>query len=267
MVGRTLYVIVIGIAIIAFIGCGKDKEKEAKSIVSVVEEMQKSIPDEVSKKEIEEPSKIAEQKSPLPKYTVLDEDIYDAPVKTQVTLELLISKDISKEGLMALLKHLYEKNRQRSGFKYHKHPTNIFIYAYPSKEHADSGMGQWVGMLAKAYDDVEPEITINEEFLTQLKKKPEEKLGLTETKRRSIFAEIIKVAHRANKEADRKYPDLKPGHSRTAGLAQMKRWASFNNELVDKYENELAEKYSLTREQFDEIGLEGAVKSWPKPKS
>lgn len=192
-----------------------------------------------------------EQKSPLPKYTVLDEEIYDAPVKAQVAIYLLVSKDISKEGLTALLKHLYEKNRQRGGFKYHKHPTNIFIYAYHSKEHAEE-MGQWVGMLAKTRSNSEPKITIDEEFLTQLKKKPEVKFGLTETKRRLIFVEMIAVEVRANEEAHRKYPE------------QIMREASFQNELEDKYNNELCTKYSLTRDQFDAIGLEGVVNKWLK---
>lgn len=66
MIRRTLFVILIGMVVVAFIGCGKDKEKEVKGVVSVVEETQKSIPDEVSKEEIEEPPKTTKQKSPIP---------------------------------------------------------------------------------------------------------------------------------------------------------------------------------------------------------
>jgi len=263
MIRRTLFFILISILLITLVGCGKDKEEEVKGVVKVAEETKKIIPNKVSEEKI-----VVSTEATLPKYTVLDEDIYDAPIKAQVAIDLLVSKDISKEGLTALLKHLYEKNRQRGGFKYHKKPTNIYIYAYPSREHADSGSGQWVGMLAKSYDDPKPKITVNEEFLARLREKPEEKFGLTESKRRSIFSEIVKVEDRAWQEAEKKYPDLNPGdqgYSRTAGLEQMKRSVDFMNELVDKYEDELATKHGLTREQLNEIGIEGAIKNWPMP--
>ena len=230
-----------------FLGCGKEKQTKAGKIEKEQEISNLSVPE----------------------YTVLDEDVYDAPVKTQVTLKLLVSGEISKSGLTALLNDLYAKTRVRSGFKYHDHPTNIFINAYISKEHAESGMGQWVAMLAKSYDDKEPEISINEQQLKQLKARPEEKFGLPEEKSRLIFAEIVKAEDRAEKEADKKYPDLKPGepgYSRAAGIEQMKRRGEFKDKLKNEYKDQLAKNYGLTREQLNQIGTEGVVKDWPFPK-
>ncbi len=193
--------------------------------------------------------------SPLPKYTILDEDIYDTPIKVQVEIDLLVSKDITQEELTVLLKHLYEKNRQRGGFKYHKYPTHFAIRAYTSKEHADSGMGQWVGMLSKIQNDA-VELTVKGQLLTKLKQKPKQKFGLTEAKRRSIFTELVKAEDKTWKEAEAKYPNqyLKP------------EFGDFRNKLEEKYNDELATKHGLTREQLEEIGIEGFVNNWPLPK-
>jgi hypothetical protein len=152
------------------------------------------------------PSANKEEKIVMPKYSVLDEEIYDAPIKTQVGLTILVSGEISEPGLRALLNKLYFSIKARRGFKYHDSPTNIYIWAFTSKERFEAGMGQWIAMLEKSYYDVEPTIRINERQIAQLSAKPEQRFGLSEEKRKEIWKELVLLERRARKEAKERYP-------------------------------------------------------------
>jgi hypothetical protein len=46
----------------------------------------------------------------------------------------------------------------------------------------------------------------------------------------------------------------------------MDRNTDLAQKLGDQYENELAKKYDLTREQLKEITFEGFEENWPMPK-
>lgn len=205
----------------------------------------------------------------MPKYTIFNEDIYDAPIKTQVTLNILVSGEVSESGLRALLNQLYSSTKARKGFKYRDSPTNIYIYAFTTKERAESGMGQWIAMLQKSYDDIKPTISINERQITQLGAKPEEKFGLSEAKRKQIWSEIVKAEDRATREAGQKYPlldPLKSGYSQSVARKQLEKQTELQETLNEKYKDELAKKYGLRRKQLDEIAIEGLTKDWPFPK-
>jgi len=208
------------------------------------------------------------EKIVMPNYSVLDEDVYDAPVKTQVALNILVSGEISEPGLEALLNQLYSSIATRGGFKYHDSPTNIYIYMFTSKERAESGMGQWIAMLQKSYADVEPTISINERQIAQLGAKPEQKFGLSEAERQQIWNEIVKSEDRARREAEQEFPDLDPldpNYSQSLFVEQLEKQIELQRILDEKYKNELAEKYGLTRDQLVEIAGEGLTKDWPFP--
>jgi len=288
---------------------------------------------------------VEQEKIVMPKYSILDEELYDVPIKTQVTLNVLVSGEISDRSLRALLNQLYSSTKARRGFKYHDSPTNIYIYAFTSKERAESGMGQWIAMLQKSYDDVKPTISINERQIAQLSAKPEELFGLPEEKRKEIWKELVLVEDRARKEAEERYPldptqslrvgqvfqlsketplapELEPADPMAAlqriqrlplrttikvlrvamkqqtpwyfveatspsksslgsgwinGAAlmgqgqvdpeqQLKKQAELENRLKDKYEDELAKKHGLAREQLEKISTEGLEKDWPFPR-
>jgi hypothetical protein len=288
---------------------------------------------------------VEQEKVVVPKYTILGEDVYDAPIKTQVTLNVLVSGEMSEPALAVLLNQLYSSTRARRGFKYHDSPTNIYIYAFTSKERAESGMGQWIAMLQKSYDDVKPTISINQRQITQLGAKPEEGFGLSEERRREIWKELVLVEDRAREEAEEQYPldptqslregqvfqlsketplmpELEPaepmtalqrmrrlapqttikvltvarkhqtpwyfveakspskdslgsgwinsvalmGQSQVGPKEQLEKQAELESRLKDKYEDELAKKYGLTREQLEKISIEGIEKDWPFPR-
>jgi len=188
------------------------------------------------------------------KYTILNEDVYDAAIKTQVTLSVLVSGEISEAGLKDLLNQLYSSTKARKGFKYHDSPTSIYIYAYTSKERAETGMAQWIAMLQKAHAETKPTININERQLGQLGAEPEERFGLSEEKRNEIWKELILIEDRAMKEAEKRYPE------------EWEKEIEMQRRLIDENENKLAEKYKLTLEQLKKISTEGLEKDWPFPR-
>jgi len=199
--------------------------------------------------------KPAKEKRPATlKYTILNENIYDAPIKTQVELNILVSGEISEVSLKTLLNQLYSSTKTRKGFKYHDSPTSIYIYAFTSEERAGSGMGQWIAMLQKAHADTKPTININERQMAQLGAKPEERFGLSEEKRKEIWKELILIENRAMKEAEKRYPQ------------ELEKQAEMERHLIDEYKSELAEKYELIPEQLEKISSEGLEKDWLFPK-
>ena len=61
-------------------------------------------------------------------YEIVDKDIYDTPIKTQVQLHAVVSGTITKAGLENLLQKLYAEAQATRGFKHHGgKPTHIFI--------------------------------------------------------------------------------------------------------------------------------------------
>lgn len=208
-------------------------------------------------------SNTTETPQDLLKYIIHKEDVYDTPVKTQITLELLIQdQEIDEQKIRDLLKHLYNKTIKRSGFKHHKYPTNIYIYAYTSEDKAESGMGQWVGMISKSYNDMSPKIDISETQLNSLTEVVEDKWGLTHNQRQDIWNKIIHTEDKAQMEADIKHPLDKPGITRD----DMSKNVDLMRKLQEKYKNEIAKEYRVDMAIIDSIGLEGLVRGWAFPK-
>jgi len=196
------------------------------------------------------------------KHTILKDEIQDIPLKTQVQLDILITDTaITKQKVSDLLTFLYDKTAKRTGFEYHSNPTNIYIYAYTTKEKAESGMAQWIGMISKDNSETEPNIDISETQLNSLYLKPVKKFGFSENIRLEIWNKSIKVEDRAQKEADLKYPLNKAGITK----ADIEKNGELNNKLKAKYEKVLAAEYGITVAILDSIAVEGIIKGWPFP--
>ena len=196
-------------------------------------------------------------------HSILKEDIHDVPIKTQVQLDVLIvDTAITEQKVSDLLMHLYNKTKKRTGFDYHTNPTNIYIYAYTSKEKAEAGMAQWIGMVSKSFNETQPQIEISEKQFKSLTLKPVDKFGLSESVRLKIWTQSIKVEDRAQKEADAKYPLNK------AGITQddIENNGTLYNQLEKIYTKELAEEFGIEIAIVDSIAVEGITKGWPFPK-
>lgn len=199
----------------------------------------------------------------LLKYSILNEDIYDIPLKTQISLNVLIEDStINKENIKDLLKHLYDKTISRSGFKYHNNPTNIFIYAFTTTDKAKSGMGQWVGMISKGHSENLPSINISDLQLNAINEIEVNKWHLTYIQRQEIWSKIIHLEDKSQIEADKKYPLDQAGIT----FKDIKKNSELMKSLKEKYEKELAKEYHIEKVIVDSVGLEGIVNGWAFPK-
>jgi ribosomal protein L40E len=155
--------------------------------------------------------------APMPSYKIIDSDRYDAPVKTQIELHAVVSGTISESGLKALLQKLYNEAAATRGFKYHGgKPTHVFIYLYTSREHFQSGMGQWIAMLSKVGEGSKPDTRVKIELISQISAQPEVRNGLSESTRKEIFKVLVLAEDRADSEAQRRYP-LEPAEHLAVG--------------------------------------------------
>ena len=197
-------------------------------------------------------------RSPSIQYTVIADKADESPGKTQVVIDLIVPQDAPEAGLREVLRLLYDEASQRTGFQYHSTPTVIGIYAYPSREHAESGMGQWSAMLSKTPGDDEPAISIG--LSVGQPQPPPERFGFTTDERMQIFRRIVTAGDRGQADAESQAP-----LGDTPTLADLTRQTDLASELEEKYKGELAAELGLTREQLSEISLEGLQNNWPFP--
>lgn len=207
----------------------------------------------------------SEQTAPLT-YQEWKEETHDTPLNTYVRMEIVVSGNITREGLDALLRRLFRQIRERKDFRYHDQP-GVQIAAYASVAHAESGAGLWIALLNANYADTYPEVSFSENQLDLLGHMPETQFGFTEQQRMTIFYESVEAEDRSWREAMQRYPDLGPSSSSEEFRRQLLKQADEQDRLLGIYEKRLASKYNLSREQLDEIGYEGANKSWPMPPS
>ena len=106
-------------------------------------------------------------------------------------------------------------------------------------------------MLAKSPGDEGPSVSIYEKRLAHLSGKSEDRFGLSEQKRKRVFREMGADDHKAMRKARARFPD--PQFLKQFDLA---------SKLEEEYREELAAKYSLTRDQLREIMVEGVTMGW-----
>ena len=185
-------------------------------------------------------------------FSLVEEKIEDIPIKTQIVQHVVAIDAPTKEQLEAEVLTRYNAAKYRNGFRYHRNPTNIYIYIYGSEEQARDGQGLWIAMLAKSYGETgEPSVVINEERLATLTAEPEDRFGLSESDRKQLFAEIGRAQERATDEAMSRIPDIKI-------MEQLE----LEQELAERYKAELAAKYGLTDEEVFQVMTEGVRKGW-----
>jgi hypothetical protein len=144
---------------------------------------------------------------PSASYEIVDREDSDTPLKTQVTIQAMVSGKITESSLKQLLQDAYDEAEASRGFRYHGGtPSHVAVYLYTSEDHFKSGMGQWIAMLTKLGDGAPVDTQIRTELIAQLDRPPEEKFGLSEATRREIFEAIVRAEDKANAEAEKRYP-------------------------------------------------------------
>jgi len=111
----------------------------------------------------------------LPDFEIVDEEIYDVPIKTQVIQHIVVSGNITEENIKALLLRQCDAIMERRGFKHHVTPTMVGIFAYETEEQAKSGAGLWLAMLKMGpLEKGKPRVEVRSEQIANIGKEPEE---------------------------------------------------------------------------------------------
>ncbi len=188
-------------------------------------------------------------------YSLIDEEVYDKPIKTQIEQHIVVSGVPSKTNLESEISTRYRAALARRGFRYHNPATNIYIYVYGSEEQARAGQGLWVGMLAKSYSDKgTPKVLVNDERFAALSAASENRFGLSEAKRQEVYREIATAEERATRDAMARVPD-----------SQIMKQIELERELKVEYKAAVARRHGLTEDHLFKISVEGIEKGWPVP--
>ena len=192
---------------------------------------------------------------------ILDEEVVDIPIKTEITLKVLMSGGFTEEGIKEALNDLYVSALTKKRYEYHKYPTSVYIFAFTSEKAAMERGWAWLARLSKRNTDAKPSIDINQDALTDLHSGDDMQFGLSKEKRKEIYKKLAANEAKVSALVREKYPPLdplSPGYSREADLAQV----AFEDELNAQNDEKIKREYGITRDQIYYIFAEGTMKNW-----
>lgn len=100
----------------------------------------------------------------LPPYEVADRQVYDAPIKSQVEIRLIVPKDVTTSALRRILEREYQSAMSSGPYKHHAKLTHVFIFAHVSKKILADDPGRWLGRLMYLeHEGSEPKIDFNDD--------------------------------------------------------------------------------------------------------
>lgn len=186
-------------------------------------------------------------------FRLVDEQIKDTPVKTQVEQHVVVVGDATEAALRAELKRRFDAAKRRSGWRHHDRTTNVYIYIYGTEEQATAGQGLWLGMVAWTSHGgaTSARYQIHQGRLANLGTSEEKRFGLTEQERKTFLRELVAAEKRATNEAMRRIPD-----------SRLNEQLDLEAELMQRYRNEVFDKWGVTEEQAGKIATEAWEKGW-----
>lgn len=105
-------------------------------------------------------------------FSLVDEVIYDAPIKAQITQHIVVSSIPTPSQIERELLRRYSDAKYRRGFRHHVRPTNIFLYIYGSDQQAREEH-LWLAMLAKGpLERQGPRVIVDNDRLAALSAPP-----------------------------------------------------------------------------------------------
>ncbi|MFA4948539.1 MAG: hypothetical protein WC674_08550 [Candidatus Krumholzibacteriia bacterium] len=196
----------------------------------------------------------------LPEYRIIRDELYEIPLKTQVEMDVIVSKNITRGSLENVLNSLHASIRARTGFKYHPMPTNVYIRIFTSYEKATADIKQPIAMMSSV--DGEGGISINEILLSQVGVPSKEKYGLSQTTRMRIYKEYCSSLDRVPEEVYKRL-GIDPMQSPSYYEDRASEMAELEDKLNEEHRGRIAKKYGISPEKLDEIYEEGIAKAWP----
>jgi hypothetical protein len=212
----------------------------------------------------------------IPNYLVLNSEISDTKSKTLYALEVATNAKLPEGDTKLLLNHLYDSIMSTEVYEHRNHPNAVRISVYETREHFESGMGQWMGMISKAENDNSPNIEINQPapISSNFEKENENLLNEMDTQtQKEIWNELIIAEDKSNAEAEKKYP-IKVTGKTIAEINNQKEIAEKNSakhyeyqeNLLKKYKEDIREKYNINDTIIKAITNKGLEENWAFPK-
>lgn len=212
----------------------------------------------------------------IPNYSVLNSEVSDTKSKTFYVLEVATKAQLSEGDTKLLLNHLYDSIMSTKDYEHRSHPNAVRISVYETKEHFESGIGQWIGMISKAENNNSPNIEISRRKPISSNFEEENKNLLndidTQTQK-EIWNELIIAEDKSNAEAEKKYP-IKVTGKTIAEINIQKDRAEKNSDkhyeyqenLLRKYKEDVREKYEINDTIIKTITNKGLGENWTFPK-
>ncbi len=142
----------------------------------------------------------------IPGYELYEEKRLNYDGNAEYSGKILLTGNITKQGVRELLMRLYNRIKDANGWKYHDKPTHIFIFAYTDESRAKSKSNLSIADLTKIGINAEPSINYDDKQFEYLDSKPVDKFGLSQAKRMEIYKSYKQALWIAGEKADEEVP-------------------------------------------------------------
>ncbi|MFC1601571.1 hypothetical protein ACFL34_04405 [Candidatus Sumerlaeota bacterium] len=121
-------------------------------------------------------------------------------------IDIVIIKPVSKDVLLATIHSIFDKARKRTGFKHLRRPNCVVVSAFSSMDHFAAGAHHRVAEVSTVPANQNPVTRFNEKLFDQIGKPPLSRHGLSEAKRKKIYAECWHAIREAGRESEKQVP-------------------------------------------------------------
>lgn len=203
-------------------------------------------------------------------------EIEQLPTNKKMSYKIVVSPTIKKALIEPTVNKIIEDLMLQDG-----DVDEMALFLYSGKDVLDNScdvasviwapkgeLGNVTPEIAKKNDRslYKTSITANadlEEYLRHKGQLPIIKFGLTEQQRKQFFKEYADAENKARAGADKKYPiDPLSREYILNATALINKNIDEERTLTEKYKAELFKKYGITKEQGEDLKLEGLEKNW-----
>lgn len=234
------------------------------------------------KTEPQEPQKTQKEPAKPVSYKIVGQNdistVYAGIKAKQKEYRVVLGTEVNKDQIRPTVEKIISELRAQDN-----DIDSIHLLLYSTENRADSaydiGKADWVpgGDVSNMNREIAKEnirenykIKLNikdnlEKYLKNISQK-ETKLGLSESKRKEIWTELVKCEDKADIKASMRYDSMCSSCSEFI-KADFKELSKKMDEFTKECEKNLRDKYDISQEKQDKISTEGATKNWPLPET
>ncbi len=196
---------------------------------------------------------------PQSRYKVIERKFFNVAAAKRLLYRLEVPEPVTEAKLRSVCNTLIDREKAQQ-------PLNAILFAFflpgtDTQGHYTAGKADWApnGKWERA-DSVRSGDYSRHKLVVEVGSAVGEYTGtpetsISESKRRQIYWDLRAAENSATDEAER----IGPGHD------DYEKQAELSNKLREKYKEEVARQYGLSKQQVSSINEEGAMKGWPRP--